>query len=191
MSPILDLCQAFLASHKALVESMQNAMTLFSRTLPNPLHGTSLAGVVLTDSGARHGTYSDGTVAPVYSTHGDAVAFADTSPALPSSIAAPPNSKTNKNEVHAKPDIAVKTQERLFVAGKTIWVGNLPAGVTYKELKSHAQKAGTAPEWAVVYRSPDARTGAIGFKTPNEASNAVDILNGSLFKGILIATASW
>ena len=111
MPAILDLFQVFLASHKALIQSMQNAMTLFSHTLPYPLHGISNAGVGLTDSGARFGTHSDGTVAPVYSTNVDAVAFADTSPALPSSIAAPPSSKQNKNEVHAKLDVAVKTQE--------------------------------------------------------------------------------
>ena len=45
--------------------------------------------------------------------------------------------------------------------------------------------------WAVVYSSQDARTGAIGFKTPQEAMNAVDILNGSLFQGTPIAAASW
>ena len=62
---------------------------------------------------------------------------------------------------------------------------------THKELKSHAKRTGTAPLWAVVYSNQDARTGAIGFKTPQEAMNAVDILNGALFQGTPIVAASW
>ena len=77
--------------------------------------------------------------------------------------AVPP--RQNKNEERAK------IQEKFVVTGLTIWVGNLPAGCAYKELKSFAKKTGTAPVWAVVYSSQDARTGAIGFKTPQEAMN--------------------
>ena len=62
----------------------------------------------------------------------------------------------------------------------TIRVGNLPAGRTYKELKSHAQHHGTAPQWAVVYSSNE---GAIGFAAPLEAKIAFEVLSGSLFQG--------
>ena len=136
-STFLDLFRATLASHTALIESMQCSMTLFSQTLQTPLHGTSSAGVVLQNSVAHdaqtRGTHSGGTAVPVLSTTKHAVAFADTSPALPPLIAVPP--KQNKNEVRAnsgKDCTAAKTQEKLLVPGLTIWVGNLPAGATYK-----------------------------------------------------------
>ncbi|OLP88887.1 hypothetical protein AK812_SmicGene29709 [Symbiodinium microadriaticum] len=46
---------------------------------------------------------------------------------------------------------------------RTIWVGNLPVG----------------------------STGAIGFKTSEEAEEAVGVLNGTVFKKVQIATDAW
>ena len=72
-----------------------------------------------------------------------------------------------------------------------ILVGNLPAGCTHKELKSHAKLAGTAPTWAVVYSHHDASAGAIGYDTPERAFNVIKTINGSLFQGTPILAASW
>ena len=137
MSTFLNIFPATLASHTALIQSIQNSMTLFSTMLHTPLQGTSSAGVVLQNSVAHdaqnRGTHSGGTAAPALSAQSHAVAFADSSPALPPLIAVPP--KRNKNEVRAnsgKDCTAAKLQEKLAVAGLTVWVGNLPAGATYK-----------------------------------------------------------
>ena len=73
----------------------------------------------------------------------------------------------------------------------TLVVGNLPAGCTHKSLKTFAIQAGTAPLWAVVYSRRDARTGALGFKTAQEAIHAPSKLHGAFFQGGPIDAAPW
>ena len=106
------------------------------------------------------------------------------SPASANSMrrAAPPNQ--NKHGERA-------IQGNEVVPGLTILVGSLPPGCTYKSLKSFAIEADTAPVWAVVYSRRDARTGAMGFKTPHEAIHAALKLHGALFQGIPIDAAPW
>mmetsp|Transcript_93022 Transcript_93022/g.161693 ORF Transcript_93022/g.161693 Transcript_93022/m.161693 type:complete len:122 (+) Transcript_93022:75-440(+) len=73
---------------------------------------------------------------------------------------------------------------------KTIWVGGLPEGITYEDLKSHGEQAGTA-KWAEVYKGKGKGTGAIGYATAEEAATAVGLLNGSILGGSAIQADSW
>jgi len=73
---------------------------------------------------------------------------------------------------------------------KTLWVGNIPAGVKFPELKTHCEQAGNV-KWAQVYQNKGKGTGAIGFATPEEATVAIDLLNGSFFKGSTIVVDAW
>ena len=96
----------------------------------------------------------------------------------------------------AAPPIQNKDGERAIqgnevVPGLTIMVGNLPPGCTHKSLKFFAIEADTAPLWAVVYSRRDARTGALGFKTAQEAIRAASKLHGALFQGIPVHAAPW
>ncbi|OLP88889.1 Tetratricopeptide repeat protein 28 [Symbiodinium microadriaticum] len=50
-------------------------------------------------------------------------------------------------------------------------------------LKAHAEATGVMALWAQTYKGKGAGTGAIGFKTMEEAQQAPAILNGSVFKG--------
>ena len=115
--------------------------------------------------------------------HGDSFGCAVAPNSSNMQMAAPP--QKYKNEERAN------SGEKLQLHSRAIWVSNLPPGTTYQQLKSHAFKAGTAPVCAVVYKSPNDDVGAIGFKTPEEASNAGANLYGSLFQGTRIATDSW
>eukprot|EP00931_Biecheleriopsis_adriatica_P054984 TRINITY_DN3241_c0_g1_i1.p1 TRINITY_DN3241_c0_g1~~TRINITY_DN3241_c0_g1_i1.p1 ORF type:complete len:196 (-),score=66.93 TRINITY_DN3241_c0_g1_i1:146-733(-) len=84
-----------------------------------------------------------------------------------------------------------KGKKKVVDGSKTIWVGNLPPGSTYQELKSHAEVYGTSPVWAEAYQGKGQGTGAIGFKSPAEAQTAIATLNGSNFKGMAIQTDVW
>ncbi|CAE7761033.1 Ttc28, partial [Symbiodinium sp. CCMP2456] len=59
------------------------------------------------------------------------------------------------------------------------------------ELKAHAEAHGAAPLWAEAYQNKGAGTGAIGFKTSEEAEEALAVLNGTVFKKVQIATDPW
>mmetsp|Transcript_83811 Transcript_83811/g.179619 ORF Transcript_83811/g.179619 Transcript_83811/m.179619 type:complete len:151 (-) Transcript_83811:141-593(-) len=83
-----------------------------------------------------------------------------------------------------------KGKNKKVDATKTIWVGNLPEGVTYQELKTHGEQAGTA-KWAEVFSYKGKGTGAIGYGTPEEAAAAIGILNGTILKGSAIMTDTW
>lgn len=74
---------------------------------------------------------------------------------------------------------------------KTIWVGGIPPGTTYQELKDHADASGLTPVWADTYQHKGTGTGAIGFKTPEEAQSAILSLHGSMLKGATIQTDAW
>ena len=106
-------------------------------------------------------------------------------------------SLANENSMlQAAPPKQYKHGERAIqgdevMPGLTLVIGNLPAGCTHKSLKIFASQAGTAPVWAVVYSRRDARTGALGFKTAQEAIDAAFKLHGALFQGIPIDAAPW
>merc|ERR1719437_168221 len=73
---------------------------------------------------------------------------------------------------------------------KTIWVGNVPEGTIYQELKAHGESAGTA-KWAEVFQNKGKGTGAIGYATEAEAAAAISMLNGTVVKGQAITTDTW
>merc|ERR1719188_893813 len=83
-----------------------------------------------------------------------------------------------------------KGNRKKIDTAKTIWVGNLPEGVTYKELKAHGESAGTA-KWAEVFQNKGKGTGAIGYGTAEEATAAIAILSGTVLKGQPITTDTW
>merc|ERR1712232_567133 len=75
-------------------------------------------------------------------------------------------------------------------ASKTIWVGNIPAGATFKELKELGDQCGGC-KWAEVYKNKGKGTGAIGFASPEEAMAAIASLNGALIGGKSITADTW
>ena len=67
------------------------------------------------------------------------------------------------------------------VGGKTLTIGNLPAGTDYKQLRTYARSCGTAPAWAVVYSAGD---GAVGYLNKHAATDALEALSSApLFHG--------
>merc|ERR1712151_908479 len=73
---------------------------------------------------------------------------------------------------------------------KTIWIGNIPPGATFKELKELGDQVGGC-KWAEVYKFKGKNTGAIGFASAEEAANAIPSLNGALIGGQSISADSW
>ena len=65
---------------------------------------------------------------------------------------------------------------------KVAWVGNIPAEATFKELLELGNHAGTA-KWAEVWPSKKGKggpaTGVIGYGTAEEATQAIQMLNGA------------
>eukprot|EP00437_Effrenium_voratum_P035630 CAMPEP_0181482482 /NCGR_PEP_ID=MMETSP1110-20121109/44881_1 /TAXON_ID=174948 /ORGANISM="Symbiodinium sp., Strain CCMP421" /LENGTH=157 /DNA_ID=CAMNT_0023608069 /DNA_START=63 /DNA_END=533 /DNA_ORIENTATION=+ len=62
-----------------------------------------------------------------------------------------------------------KGKKKPLDPSRTVWVGGVPAGSTYQELKAHVQACGLAPLWAEAYQGRGAGTAAVGFKTAPEA----------------------
>merc|ERR1712066_209551 len=83
-----------------------------------------------------------------------------------------------------------KGKQKKVDPSKTIWVGNVPEGTTYQELKAHGESAGTA-KWAEVFKNKGKGTGAIGYATEAEAASAIAMLNGTILKGQPITTDTW
>mmetsp|Transcript_57072 Transcript_57072/g.161117 ORF Transcript_57072/g.161117 Transcript_57072/m.161117 type:complete len:208 (-) Transcript_57072:125-748(-) len=73
---------------------------------------------------------------------------------------------------------------------KTIWAGNLPDGLTYQELKAHAEQSGS-PKFAKVFSGKSSGTGAVGYGTTEEVEAAVLALNGTMLKGAAILADPW
>merc|ERR1712083_406273 len=70
---------------------------------------------------------------------------------------------------------------------KTVWVGGLPAGCTFKELLEIGKTAGA--KWAEV--GTKSGTGAMGFGTPEEAAASIAALNGAPLNGASIVVDVW
>merc|ERR1712048_384460 len=75
-------------------------------------------------------------------------------------------------------------------ASKTVWVGDIPQGATFKELKALGDQCG-ACKWAEVYKFKGKNTGAIGFASADDAAAAIPSLNGALIGGKAITADSW
>lgn len=77
-----------------------------------------------------------------------------------------------------------------FPAEKKVWIGGLPEDVTYQELLDHFGGAGKA-KYAIAMKGNGAGTGGVGFGTPEDASAAIQSLNGSLLKGSTLVVDVW
>merc|ERR1719473_2054431 len=71
-----------------------------------------------------------------------------------------------------------------FAADKKVWVGDIPDGVTSRELHEHFKEAGA--KWSESYGGASKGTGGVAFKTAEETQNAISSLNGSILKGAAI-----
>jgi hypothetical protein len=74
-------------------------------------------------------------------------------------------------------------------AEKKVWIGGLPKGLNWKKLKEHFKQAGETTMVEILGKNQD--TGCVGFKTEEEASNAIAILNGSELEGATIEVDVW
>merc|ERR1712083_556140 len=72
---------------------------------------------------------------------------------------------------------------------KTVWVGGLPEGCTFKELLEVGKTAGA--KWAEVYNNKGTGTGAIGFGSPEQAAASIASLNGAPLNGASIVVDAW
>merc|ERR1719207_165194 len=76
-----------------------------------------------------------------------------------------------------------------FPADKKVWIGDIPDGVTNRELHEHFKEAGA--KWSESYGGKSKGTGGVAFKTAEEATNAISTLNGSVLKGANIQVDVW
>jgi len=73
---------------------------------------------------------------------------------------------------------------------KTIWVGNLPQGTSFQDLKNHVDMY-LPCSWAEVYKYKGQGTGAIGFTSEDDANQATTLIAGTLLGGSSLQTAAW
>merc|ERR1719443_1386938 len=76
-----------------------------------------------------------------------------------------------------------------FYPEKKVWIGNLPEGITYKELHEHMKASGA--KWVEVMKGAGKGTGGAGFATAEEATAAISALNGSVLNGSMIQVDVW
>lgn len=71
-----------------------------------------------------------------------------------------------------------------------VWLGDLPDGVSWKDLQTHMNEAGKTT-WVEVFTGTGKGTGAVVYATPEEATNAIEKLNGSEIMGQAIIVDVW
>merc|ERR1740122_618746 len=72
-------------------------------------------------------------------------------------------------------------------ADATVWLGNLPEGITFKEVQEHLNQAGKCKRAQVLKKG----TGFAWMSSAEEASNAILMLNGSVLNGSTIVVDAW
>jgi len=77
-----------------------------------------------------------------------------------------------------------------FPADKKVWVGGLPEDTTFGELQTHFGGSGTA-KFATVMKGKGAGTGGVAFASAEDATKAIETLNGSSLKGCSIVVDVW
>lgn len=70
-----------------------------------------------------------------------------------------------------------------------VWVGNMPAGTTFKDLQDHFKNMGSNPKWAEIGKQ--GTTGGVAFATAEEATEAMTQLNGLDFNGSVLELDVW
>merc|ERR1712187_869967 len=78
-----------------------------------------------------------------------------------------------------------------FKNEQKVWIGNLPEGVTYKELQPHMKQAGNAKWVECVGGKGSKGTGVACYETEAEATAAIAALNGSVLSGQAIEVDVW
>merc|ERR1711957_1010325 len=77
-----------------------------------------------------------------------------------------------------------------FPAEKKVWVGGLPEGeaaITFKELQEHFPGS----KFATAMKGKGAGTGGVAYATAEEATEAIQTLNGSVLAGVTIEVDVW
>lgn len=75
-----------------------------------------------------------------------------------------------------------------FPAEKKVWIGGLPeTGVTFRELQAHFPGS----KFATVMTGKGAGTGGVAFATAEEATAALETLNGSTLAGATLVVDVW
>lgn len=72
-------------------------------------------------------------------------------------------------------------------ADSTVWVGSLAEDTTFKQLQEHMNQAGKCKRAQVLKKG----TGFCWMSSPEEASNAILMLNGSVLQGATIVVDAW
>lgn len=80
-----------------------------------------------------------------------------------------------------------KTPVKAWGADKTVWIGGLAEGTTFKEILEMAKQVGDA-KWAEMLGKS---TAAVGFATPEAVPVAVSMLNGSSLGGNTLQADAW
>merc|ERR1712203_781592 len=74
-----------------------------------------------------------------------------------------------------------------FPPEKKVWIGGLAEEVTFKELKDHFPNS----KFAAVMKGKGVGTGGVAFATAEEATAAIESLNGSTLAGSTIEVDVW
>merc|ERR1712176_1177713 len=73
--------------------------------------------------------------------------------------------------------------QKLKNTSRIVWIGGIPEGTTYQNLKDHAEKKRAPARWAEVYAKG---TGVIGYATDQEAAAAITRLNCTKLRGSIL-----
>lgn len=74
-----------------------------------------------------------------------------------------------------------------FPAERKVWLGNLPEGLTFRDLQAHFPGS----KFATAMKGKAAGTGGVAFATAEEATEAIKTLNGSTLAGATIVVDVW
>mmetsp|Transcript_23720 Transcript_23720/g.60488 ORF Transcript_23720/g.60488 Transcript_23720/m.60488 type:complete len:139 (-) Transcript_23720:75-491(-) len=72
-----------------------------------------------------------------------------------------------------------------------VWIGNLPEDLKWKDLQTTIDESGIKSAWVEVFGGKNAGTGAVVFKTAEDALEAVAKLNGTVIGGQAVVFDTW
>merc|ERR1740121_1494984 len=79
-----------------------------------------------------------------------------------------------------------------FASELRVWVGGLADDVTWKELQTHFEMAsGKKSIWVEIIGRPGNHTGAVAYRTAEEANEVVEMVDQSELKGAILHCAHW
>merc|ERR1711865_971389 len=72
-----------------------------------------------------------------------------------------------------------------------VWIGNLPEGLGWKELKEHFDQAGKT-RWVEAFSKGEGKgSGGVAYGNAEDAQKAISMLNGSVLGGQMIQVDVW